>query len=77
MEDRSSNGGKGGAIPMRLHHAACVCRDLAQTRNFYEEILGWPMVAAWRECDKVFGEDERAGFETTQRRIGAIWGIEG
>jgi len=20
--------------------------------------MGWPMVAAWRECDKVFGEDE-------------------
>ncbi len=45
-------------IPTRLHHAAYVCRDLEQTRKFYEDILGWPMVAAWRECDKVFGEDE-------------------
>src|SRR4029079_16273219 len=45
-------------IPTRLHHAAYVCRDLEQTRKFYEDILGWPMVAAWRDCDKVFGEDE-------------------
>src|ERR1700677_3683018 len=45
-------------VPTRLHHAAYVCRDLEQTRKFYEDILGWPMVAAWRECDKVFGEDE-------------------
>jgi catechol 2,3-dioxygenase-like lactoylglutathione lyase family enzyme len=43
---------------VRLHHAAYVCRDLEQTRKFYEDIMGWPMVAAWRECDKVFGEDE-------------------
>jgi hypothetical protein len=45
-------------IAVKLHHAAYVCRDLEQTRKFYEDILGWPMVAAWRECDKVFGEDE-------------------
>ena len=50
---------KAGAstIPTRLHHAAYVRRDLEQTRRFYEDILGWPMVAAWRECDKVFGEE--------------------
>jgi catechol 2,3-dioxygenase-like lactoylglutathione lyase family enzyme len=45
-------------VPLRLHHSAYVCRDLEQTRRFYEDILGWPLVAAWRECDKVFGEDE-------------------
>jgi len=45
-------------VPLRLHHAAYVCRDLEQTLKFYEEVLGWPLVAAWRECDKVFGEDE-------------------
>jgi glyoxylase I family protein len=50
--------GKLDTVPTRLHHAAYVCRDLEQTRKFYEDILGWPMVAAWRECDKVFGEDE-------------------
>jgi glyoxylase I family protein len=45
-------------VPLRLHHAAYVCRDLEQTRKFYEDVLGWPLKAAWRECDKVFGEDE-------------------
>ena len=37
---------------MRLN----VCRDLEQTRKFYEDILGWPMVV--RTAHKVFGEDE-------------------
>jgi glyoxylase I family protein len=61
MSTTQTNGHKGGksdTIPTRLHHAAYVCRDLEQTRKFYEDILGWPMAAAWRECDKVFGEDE-------------------
>ena len=61
MSSRQINGKAQGAantIPTRLHHAAYVCRDLEQTRKFYEDILGWPMVAAWRECDKVFGENE-------------------
>jgi catechol 2,3-dioxygenase-like lactoylglutathione lyase family enzyme len=61
MSTTETNGqgrGKLDTVPTRLHHAAYVCRDLEQTRRFYEDILGWPMVAAWRECDKVFGEDE-------------------
>jgi glyoxylase I family protein len=61
MDKAQTNGRKNGTpdtIPLRLHHAAYVCRDLEQTRKFYEDIMGWPMVAAWRECDKVFGEDE-------------------
>lgn len=55
---RAQSNGKPDTVPMRLHHSAYVCRDLVQTRKFYEETLGWPMVAAWRECDKVFGEDD-------------------
>lgn len=61
MPTTQSNGEKRGkpeTVPLRLHHAAYVCRDLEQTRKFYEDIMGWPLVAAWRECDKVFGEDE-------------------
>jgi glyoxylase I family protein len=61
MGSTQSNGGnhvEGSTVPLRLHHAAYVCRDLEQTRKFYEDTLGWPLVAAWRECDKVFGEDE-------------------
>ncbi len=49
---------KPDTVPVRLHHAAYVCRDLEQTRKFYEDIMGWPLVATWRERDKVFGEDE-------------------
>jgi glyoxylase I family protein len=61
MDSARTNGRKNdtpNTVPVRLHHAAYVCRDLEQTRKFYEDIMGWPMVAAWRECDKVFGEDE-------------------
>jgi glyoxylase I family protein len=61
MDTAPTNGRKNdtpNTVPVRLHHAAYVCRDLEQTRKFYEDIMGWPMVAAWRECDKVFGEDE-------------------
>jgi glyoxylase I family protein len=61
MDSAPTNGRKNDTpdtVPIRMHHAAYVCRDLEQTRKFYEDIMGWPMVAAWRECDKVFGEDE-------------------
>ena len=61
MSTQASNGDRqrqSGTVPVRLHHAAYVCRDLEQTRKFYEDVLGWPLVAAWRECDKVFGEDQ-------------------
>jgi glyoxylase I family protein len=53
----SSVESKPNSIPQRLHHTAYVCRDLEATRKFYEDILGWPMVAAWREHDFVFGAD--------------------
>jgi len=61
MSNQPANGNarpKPDSIPLRLHHSAYVCRDLEETREFYEDVLGWPMVATWRECDKVFGEDE-------------------
>jgi glyoxylase I family protein len=61
MSAKQSNGDRPSSsktVPVRLHHSAYVCRDLEQTRKFYEDILGWPLVATWRECDKVFGEDE-------------------
>ncbi|MFM0705055.1 VOC family protein [Paraburkholderia sediminicola] len=44
-------------VPLRLHHNAYVCRDLEETRRFYEDVLGWPLVAVWRAHDIVFGED--------------------
>lgn len=55
-----SHGAKNGAqssVPERLHHTAYVCRDLEATRKFYEDILGWPLIAVWREHDIVFNAD--------------------
>jgi glyoxylase I family protein len=42
--------------PTRLHHTAYVSRDLEKTRAFYEDIIGLPLAATWRESDELFGE---------------------
>ena len=33
----------------RLHHNAHVTTDMEATRKFYEEIIGFPLVATWCE----------------------------
>jgi catechol 2,3-dioxygenase-like lactoylglutathione lyase family enzyme len=33
----------------RLHHAAWVTNDMEATRHFYEDIIGLPMTACWKE----------------------------
>jgi catechol 2,3-dioxygenase-like lactoylglutathione lyase family enzyme len=43
------------ARPTRLHHTAYVSRDLEKTRAFYEDVIGLPLVATWRESDELFG----------------------
>jgi catechol 2,3-dioxygenase-like lactoylglutathione lyase family enzyme len=43
------------APALRLHHTAYVSRDLEATRAFYEDILGFPLVATWSEADPLFG----------------------
>ena len=35
-------------VPTRLHHSAVVARDLAASREFYEGIMGLPLMATWR-----------------------------
>ena len=47
--------GKKGGLPSRLHHNAYVTRDMAATRHFYEDILGFPLLATWCEQDELFG----------------------
>ena len=37
------------ARPRRLHHAAWVTRDMEMTRQFYEDVIGIPLVATWAE----------------------------
>jgi glyoxylase I family protein len=43
------------ALAQRLHHTAYVTKDQEATRAFYEDVLGFPLVAAWSEADELFG----------------------
>jgi glyoxylase I family protein len=47
--------GEQANIPSRLHHNAYVTRDLEATRRFYEDLLGFPLIATWCESDELFG----------------------
>ena len=42
-------------LPNRLHHTAYVAKDLEATRHFYEDLLGFPLVATWCEEEELFG----------------------
>jgi glyoxylase I family protein len=42
-------------LPLRLHHTAYVTKDQEKTRQFYEEVIGLPLVATWCESDELFG----------------------
>ena len=44
-------------IAQRLHHTAYVTSDQAATRAFYEDILGFPLLATWSEADELFGAE--------------------
>lgn len=41
----------------RLHHHAYVVADQEATRVFYEDVLGFPLVATWCEVENVRGKD--------------------
>jgi glyoxylase I family protein len=43
-------------LPIRLHHNAYVTRDQEKTRQFYEDVIGLPLIAAWSESDELFGK---------------------
>ena len=43
-------------LPVRLHHTAYVTRDQEKTRQFYEDVIGLPLVATWCESDELFGK---------------------
>ena len=44
-------------LPERLHHTAYVTKDLEQTRAFYEDVIGMPLLATWCEKDVLFGKE--------------------
>ena len=42
-------------LPQRLHHYAFVIRDHEANRQFFEDVLGLPLVATW--CERVFNPE--------------------
>jgi len=42
-------------VPNRLHHHAFVVADQERTRQFYEDVLGMPLVATWCERENLRG----------------------
>jgi len=42
---------------LRMHHHAFVVRDQERTRQFYEDVLGLPLVATWCEVENVRGKE--------------------
>ncbi|MET0459296.1 MAG: VOC family protein [Ilumatobacteraceae bacterium] len=43
------------SLAQRLHHTAYVTKDQEATRAFYEDTLGFPLLATWSEADELFG----------------------
>lgn len=41
----------------RLHHNAHVTTDMAAVREFYEDVIGFPLVATWCEQTMLFGKE--------------------
>lgn len=44
-------------LPNRLHHTAFVTQDQEATRQFYEGVLGFPLVATWCEKETLVGKE--------------------
>lgn len=44
-------------IHSRLHHNAHVTNNMPAVRRFYEEIIGYPLVATWCEKADLFGRE--------------------
>jgi catechol 2,3-dioxygenase-like lactoylglutathione lyase family enzyme len=48
---------KAPRVKSRLHHNAYVTRDMEAVRRFYEDVIGFPLVATWREKTDLFGKE--------------------
>lgn len=48
--------GAKASLPQRLHHTAYVTADMEKTRQFYEDVIGLPLIATWSESDELFGK---------------------
>ena len=45
------------SIQSCLHHNAFVTDDMETVRNFYEDVIGMPLVATWCEKTELFGKE--------------------
>lgn len=48
---------KAPRVKSRLHHNAHVTRDMQAVRRFYEDVIGFPLVATWCEQTDLFGKE--------------------
>ena len=48
---------KAPRVKSRLHHNAYVTRDMEAVRRFYEDVVGFPLVATWCEKTELFGKE--------------------
>ena len=44
-------------VSSRLHHNAHVTTDMEAVRRFYEDVIGFPLVATWCEKTELFGKE--------------------
>jgi glyoxylase I family protein len=57
VDSRQTMGVETPILPSRLHHHAFVVADQARTRQFYEDVLGMPLVATWCERENLRGKE--------------------
>ena len=48
---------KAPRVKSRLHHNAHVTRDMEAVRRFYEDVIGFPLIATWCEKTELFGKE--------------------
>ena len=62
----------GDGIPaFRLHHHASVVDDQEATRAFYEDLLGFPLVATWCEVETGRGKERTYCHTFIEREDGS------
>src|SRR4029077_14893532 len=55
-------------LAARLHHYAFVVRDHEVNRQFFEDVLGLPMVATW--CERLFNSEGQSEVATCHTFFG-------
>jgi len=53
----------------KLHHNAYVTKDMEAVRHFYEEIIGFPLIATWAELTAIKERSDETHLSA--KRIGS------